>query len=41
VIVAMPPANPPHDAAHPNKARLLVEVADTSLPQNRLSKSRI
>jgi Uma2 family endonuclease len=40
-VAVVPGTLDDYDAAHPNTALLLVEVADTSLPQDRLSKSRI
>jgi Uma2 family endonuclease len=40
-VAVVPGTLADYDGAHPRSALLVVEVADTSLPQDRLSKSRI
>lgn len=40
-VAVVPGSEADYDERHPTAALLIVEVADTSLPQDRLSKSRI
>ena len=40
-VAVVPGCDDDYFSAHPEAARLVVEVADSSLPQDRLSKSRI
>jgi Uma2 family endonuclease len=40
-IAVVPGSTPDYDREHPHTALLVIEVADTSLAQDRLSKSRI
>ena len=40
-VAVVPGKNSDYDRAHPATALLVVEVADSSLPQDRLTKSRI
>jgi Uma2 family endonuclease len=40
-VAVLPGADTDYDDVHPSTALLIVEVADASLPQDRLSKARI